>query len=102
MAGSAMQFVYGLGQTQMAIPALSVVQVIPPKACNGVYFGYISGGSLSIMNDAGSSGGLGGFLLGTTERMNIDGPATFFLAATGATAVCGIVFKKSSGYSLTP
>ncbi len=104
MAGSSNQFVYQLGVTLLAIPALSVVQVIPPRTCIGSMFGYVSGGSLSIMNGAGSSGGLGGIMLGATTAamINVDGPATFFLAATGATSVAGIVFKYSSGFSLTP
>ena len=43
-----------------------------------------------------------GFLLGTTERVQLVGPASFFLSAAGATAICGVLFSFSDGYSLAP
>ncbi len=102
MSGSSNQFTYQLGVTQITIGTNVVTQILPPRGTNGVYFGWQSGGSLAIMNGAGSSGNLGGFVLGTTERVNLDGPATFFLSASGATSVAGIVFKYSAGFSLLP
>ncbi len=102
MAGSSNQFTYQLGVTQLTIGTNAVVQVLPPRGCNGVYFGWQSGGSLAIMSGAGTSGPLGGFLLGTTERVNLDGPATFFLGAGGSTSIAGIAWKYSAGFSLLP
>ena len=102
MAGSSNQFTYQLGATLVNIGTNAVVQILPPRGCNGVYFGWQSGGSLAIMNGAGTSGPLGGYLLGTTEHINLEGPATFFLGAGGATAIAAVVWKYSAGYSLLP
>src|SRR6185503_14570187 len=101
MAGSSNQFTYQLGSTLVSIGTNGVSQILPPRGCNGVYFGWQSGGSLAIMNGPGNSGTLGGYLMGTSEHITIDGPATFFLGAAGSTAVCAIVFKYSAGFSLT-
>lgn len=101
MAGSSNQFVYQLGQTLIPVGLSATVQVIPPRGCNGIYFGWQSGGSLALSNQSGLSMGQC-YLLGTTERINVDGPATFFLVAAGTTSMAGVVFKYSSGYSILP
>jgi len=88
----------------MAIPTgATATVVIPPKGCNGYYLKYASGGSLAIVPGIGSSGTLLGYLIGSTEVLNIDGPASFFLQSGGATAVAAIAFKFSSmGQSFLP
>jgi len=101
VAGSSNQYVYQLGSTLLAVPTGPAVQVTVPRGTNGVYFGLQSGQTLAIANQIGASIG-NSYVMGPTERMNIDGPATFFLAAGGATAVVGIVWKYSSGYSIFP
>jgi hypothetical protein len=100
-SGSSNQFSYLYGQTNITIGTGLTVQVFPPRTCNAVVFGWQSGGSLAIVNSIGATAGTG-FVLTTTERMSCDGPAGFFLAASGATAVAGVLFKYSAGYSLTP
>lgn len=102
MAGSSNQWAYGLGSTNVAIIAGATGQLIsPPRACNGFMLKYISGGSLAIVPGIGSSGTPLGWLV--QEVINIDGPATFFMNAGGATAVAQIIWKYSSGgLSLTP
>ena len=95
-AGSSNQFVYSLGATLIAVAAgATATAVVPPKGCNGYFLKYQSGGSLAIVPGIGSSGTALGYLL-QTEVLNIDGPATFFLNAGGATAVAAVAFKFSS------
>lgn len=106
MAGSSQQFAYGMGATQVNIGVGGAANVLikPPIYTNGVFFKYLSGGSLSIVSNGisgspGASGALG-YILSTTEVVNIDGPAMFFLAASGTTAVAEVVFRYSGGMSL--
>lgn len=90
-----------LGMTLLPVGVSTVVQVFPPRGCNGMYFGYQSGGSLMVIQ--GVTGvPTGGFMLTTTERVPVIGPLNFFLSAAGATAICGILFSFSDGYSLLP
>ena len=90
-----------LGMTLLPVGISVVTQVIPPRGTNGMYFGWQSGGTLTIIQ--GVTGvPTGGYVMGTTERMSVVGPLSFFLAAAGATAICGIVFSFSDGYSLQP
>ncbi len=105
MAGSSQQFQYGFGATQVnvGIGGAANVRITPPLYANGMFLKYGSGGSLAIVSNGlsgspGASGSLG-YVLGTTEVMNIDGPACFFLAAVGTTSVAQIAFKYSSGMS---
>lgn len=98
-SGSSAQFTYLLGSTLLAVPTGAAIQVLAPAGCNGVYFGWQSGGTLAVAPGIGASTG-NSFVLSTTERINLDGPASFFLASNGSTSVAGIVFKYSSGFSL--
>ncbi len=61
---------------------------------------YFSGGSLAIYGDTVSAAGastLNGYLMGTSEALNIGGPAAYYLVATGATAVVMILRTKTAG-----
>lgn len=100
MAGSSNQFSYQFGGTQIPVGASLALQVVPPRGCNGWILSYASGGTLSLVGAATLAPG---FVLGTTDLIVSDGPATFFLAgASGATAVARVIFKYSSGYSAVP
>ncbi len=102
MAGSSNQFTYQLGMTLFNVGSgVGALQIVPPRGCNGVYFGLASGQTWAISNSTGMSIG-NSFVLSATERLNFDGPATFFLAAGGATAVIGLVWKYSAGFSQLP
>lgn len=94
---------FGLGATQIAVPAgISLnVQVIPPRACNGWFFKWVSGGTLAIVNGNGITTAAG-YIVGTTEVVQASGPAVFWLAASGSTSVLSFVASYSSGYSLLP
>lgn len=90
-----------LGMSLIPVGISTVVQVFPPRGCNGMYFGYQSGGSLMVIQ--GVTGvPTGGFVLTTTERVQVVGPLNFFLSAAGATAICGVLFSFSDGYSALP
>ena len=102
MAGSSNQFSYQLGATQFIVGSgVGALQVVPPRGTNGLWFGPMSGQTYAISNQAGASIG-NSFVLNATDRISINGPATFFLAAGGATAIFGIVFEYSAGYSQLP
>ncbi len=101
---SSNQWTYSLGATLMAIPTgATATIVVPPKGSHGYFLKYASGGSLAIVPGIGSSGTALGYVIGSTEVLSIDGPASFFLQAGGATAIAGMLFKFSSGgQSLLP
>lgn len=93
-----------LGATQIAIPALSGTafpyKVQPAAGCVGAWLSRLSGGSLEILPNtilnktiSGATAGNLGYVLASGEIVQIDGPAAFYLAATGATAVAQIGFK---------
>jgi hypothetical protein len=97
MAGSSNQSVYSVGVTLLAVVAgATATLVVPPKGVNSLAIKYASGGSLAIVPAIGSSGVPLGWQLTSTPDL-IDGPASFFLNAGGATAVAAILFKFSSG-----
>jgi hypothetical protein len=74
---------------------------------------YVSGGSLEIVQaPLGTNGfapgstwagaslvnlGGKGYLMGITEAVNIDGPARYYLMATGATAICAKLISYGPG-----
>lgn len=55
---------------------------------------YFSGGSLEIGGSALTWGA--GYLMGTSEVLNMKSQGTFYLAATGATAVAMLLRGKST------
>jgi hypothetical protein len=95
---------YGFGATQLTVGVGVAYQVRPGEKVNGGFIKYLSGGSLSIVSNVGAGGASGalGYVLGTTEVVSWEGPATLFLSASGSTAVCGYVPSYSQGYSLFP
>lgn len=105
MAGSSQQFTYGFGVTQVPVGTggAANVRIVPPQYANGMFLKYLSGGTLAIVSN-GLSGSPGasaalGYILSTTDVISIEGPASFFLAASGTTAIAQIAFKLSSGMS---
>lgn len=92
---------YGLAPTLIAVPAgLTCVAVTPPHSCAGMFVKYQSGGTLAVMPNASGLTVTSGYLLLSGEQpLNIDGPAQFFLAAGGATAVAAVMFKRTAGFS---
>ncbi len=85
-----------LGATRIAVGLSAIIKVLK----------LLSGGSLEIatppiaLSGSSATGWATGYLLGTTEAFSIGGPATFYLAASGATAVATLAFQYSAGVSL--
>lgn len=104
--------VYALGATQFALGPLGAslfpTLVKPPQYCVGGYVQRISGGTLEVLPNelsgkvisGATAGGLGFILGGSLAAYAFEGPAAFYLAASGSTAVAGIMWKMSSGATL--
>lgn len=94
---------YVLGSTALVIGLSGAVQVLPQPAQRGWILNVTSGGSsgIAFMNAAGQVTCSQGMLLPTTVPVTITGPASFFLAAQGSTAIVGLSILGSQGYSLT-
>lgn len=102
MAGSSNQYAYGMQATLLTLGnGATTLLVTPPAHCNGHILRWNSGGSLAIVNANGMTSSQG-YLLGTTEQIITTGPAQFFLAAGGATAVAQVIWQLSAGYSNLP
>ena len=87
---------HGLGVTQIAIGLSATVQVTAQAYQTGWVFKKFSGSSLAIVNGI-SNIASEGYMVGDTESINVDGPATFFLAAAGATCVVHCLWGDSAG-----
>lgn len=90
---------YQLGVTLIPVGTGAGIQVLAGRGINGWTFKKMSGGTLAIINATGMTS-TQGYIMGDTETLSVKGPATFFLAAGGATVVVGLVASLSSGYSL--
>lgn len=98
---SANDLCYQVGATLVTIGTATPVQFVPGRCVLETQVKWASGGTLALIQGAGLSSAQG-YVLGTTEVVPIKGPATFFMAAGGATAIAAVMIKYSSGYSLTP
>lgn len=106
--------IFGLGATQLVLGTLgaSVFPTVirPPVGCVGIQLKLLgaAGSTVQILPNAisgASIGGataittIGGYPLVTGEMYPLEGPACFYLAATGATATVAINFRFSAGGS---
>ncbi len=95
---------YQLGATNLIVGTgiSNVLQVFPGRTVNGGFFKIAAtGGTLSIVQGPGSSFN-SGYMLGQTEVVQFQGPATFFLAACGATVTVSYVQSYNMGFSQLP
>ena len=92
---------YKLGATIISFGTSTAIQIMPSRGINGWSFKKMSGATLAIVSGTGFSSAQG-YIMGDTEVFNISGPATFFLAAGGATVTVGLVPSYTSGTSLFP
>lgn len=104
--------VYYLGATQIAMGPLGAslfpTLVKPPEGCVGGLVQRISGNTLEILPSylanktisGATAGGLGFILGGSLAAYAFEGPAAFYLAATGATTIAGIMWKFSAGSTM--
>lgn len=95
--------VHQVGATVMAIGLSGALEVAPARGTAGWQVQVLSGGSsgVAFMQAAGAVTCSQGFLIGS-QSISIDGPARFYLAAQGTTALVSLLVKYSAGYSLFP
>ncbi len=95
---------YQLGSTLLVVGTgvANVLQVLPGRCVNGGFFKINSGGgTLAIVQGPGVSFNTG-YLIGTSEVVTFQGPATFFLAASAATMTVSMVQSYNMGFSSLP
>lgn len=98
--------VYALGATIITVGLSAIVQVGPTENQIGLQMKKLAGNTLEIVSRppalTGSSAVVWGtgYKLGDTETLSIDGPARYYLAATGATVSLGVIIKYSQGATI--
>lgn len=96
-----------VGATQLVVGVSSILKVQPSAYSFGYNLKLFSGSSLEFVNSCATLTGTGatgwgtGYLIGSSESVTFDGPATFYLAATGATAVVHCLMGKTAGASFS-
>jgi len=87
-----------IGGTQIVVGLSAIVAVTSEAYVNGWIIKKFDGGSLTVVGSTSSTIGTG-YVMGDSESLNIDGPATFYLSAVGATCTVHALQSKSSGAS---
>lgn len=88
-----------LGSTLMNVGLSAAAVFNPPAFCNGMWFKYQSGGTLFLGSGISQTPGATMYAVGSSEIVNVGGPARFFLYAAGATVTVGIGFSFNAGLS---
>lgn len=109
MSTSGSDSIYSIGTTQIAVPVGNTVAVFIKGQAgqNSMLYRNLTGGTLLNLG-SGASGttltaaqlvavGLSGGYVLTTAEYSVDGPASFYLAAPGATQVVCLMFGKTQG-----
>ncbi len=95
---------FQLGATNLVVGTgvSNIIQVLPGRCVNGGFF-KISGGSgtLAIVQGPGVSFNTG-YPVGAAEVVQWQGPAKFWLAASGATMTVSYVPSYNDGFSALP
>lgn len=94
-----------LGATRYAVGLSQVIRIASQAYETAVSFNLLSGSSLEVVQAqlSGSSTASGatawgtGYLVGTGEVVSVGGPACFYLAATGATAIVQVMYGYGAG-----
>lgn len=98
---------YYIGSTLINVGVLGAscfpVLVKPSSDQIDGYLKYRSGGSLEIMPAyaSGATAGGIGYLMGTTEVYQLNGPAAFYLGATNATCIVQLAINFTAGATLS-
>jgi hypothetical protein len=91
---------YLVGVSHIVVGLSQTVKVVPRA---GVLSGFVSitagGGTLALVNGI-SAISTAGFRVSATDRIEMEGPATFYLAAAGATMTAAYVMRYTAGASL--
>jgi hypothetical protein len=91
-----------IGMTTMSVGLSAMVAFTPPeRMVSGQFKILAGGGTLGIANTSSGAGSANSYLVGASEIVELNGPAKFFLGATGATMTVGVMIRYSSGLSGT-
>lgn len=85
-----------MGVTQISVGLSATIQVKAGARQNQWLFKKFSGGSLAVVSGA-SAISSSGYMMGDTEVMEIDGAATFYLAAAGSAVVVHMLIGQTAG-----
>ncbi len=95
-----------LGATRIPIPLSAMVAIrVGPNDFGHLFKIAAGAGSLEIvpiplaLSGSSAAGWGNGYVLGASESVQVDGPATFYLAATSATMTVAMVLGKTAGAS---
>lgn len=98
--------IYLLSATMIPVGLSAIVAVRPVNYQYGIGVKIDSGGGTleivrppAALSGASASGWGLGYKLASNESVQASGPATFFLAATGATMIAAVVFGLGAGAS---
>lgn len=88
-----------IGVTNIVVGLSQTVEVTPPAGTvNGFITIAAGGATCEVVNGVSNVVGEGHYLR-ANERMELEGPAQFWLAAAGATMTISLVTRKSAGSS---
>ena len=89
---------YLFGSTVMNVGLSAAATFEPPRGCNGGWFKSASGGSLFLGSGLSQTPGSNMYFM-NSEVISFNGPARFYLYATGATAVVNLGLSFTYGMS---
>lgn len=99
--------VNAVGATTIPVGLSAIIKIQAGAYQNGFALKILSGGgTLEIskppiaLSGTSATGWATGYPLGALETFSINGPATFYLAATGATMVASMTIAYTSGASV--
>lgn len=111
--GSSSDQIFGITTSILTVPpgATNAVLITPGPYVTATLIKYASGGSVSIFGNPFQVSGVssvitgtslvtgfsGSYLLGASEALSIDGPAQFYVAATGTTALISVLQGLTQG-----
>lgn len=93
---SSRDFTYGVGATQIVVGLSATVEVKSSAGQSKWLFKRHMGGSLAIVAGPSFTSSQG-YLMGPTEAITFEGPATFYLAAAGATVTVHALISLTEG-----
>lgn len=108
MSTSSYDSIFSLGTTNIIVPVGATVAVLIEGIAgqNSTLLKYVSGGTLSVVGVATGvtltaaelASAVGNhYVMGTSEVLSIDGPARFYLMATGATTTVSAIRGRTQG-----
>lgn len=92
--------IFVVGATRVAVGLSTIVKLSPGEYQHSYTIKILAGsGTLELVRGS-SAGGVGwgtGYPLGTSEVLNLGGPATYYLAASAATMTVAVLIGQTAG-----